>query len=159
MPRCREILAAAGAPLDRLQKLCEFLQQSVPHYDWFGFYLAVPERRELVLGPYTGLPTDHVRIPYGTGVCGRVAEELQTLMIDDVRAETNYLSCSIHVRSEIVVPVMRQGRMVAEIDIDSHTPGAFTSSDRDFLEALAEACEPLIPDLPGQILEQESTSG
>ncbi len=155
MERSKEILAGNAAPLDRLQQLCEYLAASVDHYDWFGFYLAVAERKELVLGPYTGQPTDHVRIPFGTGVCGRAAIDARTLVIDDVRAESNYLSCSIHVRSEIVVPVMRGGQVIAEIDIDSHTPAAFGPEDREFLEELAGYCAPLVPELPGQILEQD----
>lgn len=128
-----------------LQLLCDLLQREVPHYDWFGFYLAVPEQRILVLGPYQGAPTDHVRIAYGQGICGQVAESQSAINVADVRAQSNYLSCSIHVRSELVVPVFRDGAFVAQIDIDSHTPDAFDQHDLRFIERLAEMVIPHLP--------------
>jgi L-methionine (R)-S-oxide reductase len=132
----QEIREAAGEAEGRDGKLaavCRVLRR-VPHYDWIGFYIAEPGSRELVLGPYAGEPTQHVRIPYGKGLCGRTAETLETLMVQDVEKETNYLSCSSRVRSEIVVPVFKEGGFVAELDIDSHSPAPFTDEDRRFLE-------------------------
>lgn len=120
-----------------LQLVCDLLQTGVPHYDWVGFYLAVPGEPMLVLGPYQGTPTEHLRIPFGTGICGQAAERRATLVVDDVTAQDNYLACSIHVRSEIVVPVMDGSTVRAEIDIDSHQRAAFTAEDRRFLEWLA----------------------
>ncbi|MFA7566776.1 MAG: GAF domain-containing protein [Alkalispirochaeta sp.] len=149
-----ELLEACKKELERgktrgvgLQLVCSLLHQKVPYYDWFGFYLAIPEKRLLVLGPYEGEPTDHLRIPYGRGICGQAAERLETFVIDDVGRQDNYLACSIHVRSEIVVPVFKDGQFVAEIDVDSHTPDAFGDDDRVFLEALAPLCASHIPDI------------
>lgn len=151
------LLRHCGSELERgaarsvgLQLVCDLLHREVPHYDWFGFYIAVPEERMLVLGPYQGASTDHVRIPYGRGICGQAAERRDTFVVDDVSAQDNYLACSIHVRSEIVVPVFADGEVIAEIDIDSHEVGAFSIEDRRFLEKLAVLVAPHIPDLSGE---------
>lgn len=128
-----EAVAKARGRDEKLGALCRALGQ-VAHYDWVGFYIADPARRELLLGPYVGEPTEHVRIPYGRGICGRSAETLETLVVQDVGKETNYLSCSSRVRSEIVIPVFKGGVLVAELDIDSHSLNPFTEEDRKFLE-------------------------
>lgn len=123
----------------KLMKICMLLEQSVAHYDWVGFYLPDPNsHRELILGPYIGEETDHTRIPYGIGICGQVAETNETFVSDDVQKESNYLSCSIHVRSEIVVPVRKNGAFVGQLDIDSHTVAAITPKDREILEQICE---------------------
>jgi len=75
-----------------------------------------------------------VRIAFGRGVCGRAAEQKQTIVVDDVSKETNYLSCSVNVKSEIVAPIFKDGDVVAELDVDSHTVSAFSQADRVFLE-------------------------
>ena len=122
----------------KLRAICYTLRRHVPHYDWVGFYLVDPDQEaELVLGPFEGADTDHTRIPFGEGVCGQAAERKETIVVQDVSKETNYLSCSIHVKSEIVVPVMREDRVVGEIDIDSHQLTPFTDEDRTFLERIA----------------------
>jgi GAF domain-containing protein len=128
-----------------LQLLCDELRARVPHYDWFGFYFAVPTRRLLVLGPFSGEPTDHTQIPYGRGICGQAAESLQTFLVPDVAEADNYLSCSVNVRSEIVEPIFLDGHFVGEIDIDSHSRDPFSDSDREFLRELAVRVAPLIP--------------
>jgi len=139
-------LAVAGGslPLDeKLAAICRLLHDEVPHYDWVGFYRVDPASpRALVLGPYVGASTDHTRIPFGRGICGRVAENPVTLVIQDVSEETNYLSCSIDVRSEIVVPILDGGSFVAQLDIDSHRLAPFTPADRALLESICEALAP-----------------
>jgi len=132
----RAILAGPDDRDDKLLAICLVLAEQVPHYHWVGFYLAVPQEQMLELGPFVGEPTDHVRIPYGRGICGRVAQSEQTLVIPDVTAESNYLACSIRVRAEIVVPVMRDGRFVAQLDIDSHDVDPFTTDDHRLLEEI-----------------------
>jgi L-methionine (R)-S-oxide reductase len=131
-----------------LLALCEQLKHSVTKYDWVGFYLARPERKDLVLGPFAGEPTEHVRIDYGKGICGQAAERLETFVVQDVAKEKNYLACSPKVRSEIVVPIFREGKLVGEIDIDSHSPEAFTDADRDFLQRIAALFAPAVAALP-----------
>ncbi len=135
----RQICASGGSPGDRLQKLCGYLNSKVSHYDWFGFYIAERNQKELFLGPFAGEPTEHTRIPFGRGICGQAAESKETFLVDDVSAASNYLACSLKVKSEIVVPVFAPGsrEVAGEIDIDSHQVAAFTSGDRAFLESLA----------------------
>lgn len=147
LEQCRSELDRGADRSVGVQLVCDLLHRAVPHYDWFGIYIAIPEERMLVLGPYQGASTDHVRIPYGRGICGQAAELGDTFLVDDVSAQDNYLACSIHVRSEIVVPVFSAGVVIAEIDIDSHTPAAFSAEDRGFLERLAVLVAPHIPNV------------
>jgi len=112
------------------------LQRERPHYNWVGVYLL--EGDELVLGPFVGKPTPHTRIPLDKGICGAAASTGQTVIVDDVHADPRYLACSLETRSEIVVPIVREGRVLGEIDIDSDRPAAFTDDDRTLLEGVAE---------------------
>ncbi|HPR31935.1 MAG TPA: GAF domain-containing protein [Prolixibacteraceae bacterium] len=119
-----------------LQRTCLLLRQEVDHYHWVGFYIWNPESRMLELGPYEGSPTEHTRIAPGRGACGLVADTKKTLVLQDVATMDNYLSCNIDVRSEIVVPILKEGEFVAELDVDSHTPSPFTDNDRVLLETI-----------------------
>jgi GAF domain-containing protein len=110
---------------------------ALPHFDWTGVYI-LSRPGTLTLGPYRGAPTDHVTIPVGRGICGQSAERDETVLVEDVSAEDNYLACSIDTRSEIVVPIRVRGAYRAQIDVDSHDAGAFDEIDRRELEALAE---------------------
>ena len=103
-----------------------------------GFYLADPEHQQLILGPFIGESTEHVKISFGSGICGQAAQKLCTFIVPDVTAESNYLACSPKVKSEIVVPVMKEGKIVAELDIDSYTLDAFKSDDRELLEQICQ---------------------
>ena len=130
---------------EALQTICHLLKDSISHYDWVGFYLVDPEKeRELVLGPYVGEPTEHVRIPFGLGICGQAAERKETFMVQDVSKEKNYLSCSIEVKSEIVIPILKNDEVVGELDIDSHSVSPFTYEDRNFLEQVCEMISEII---------------
>ncbi len=115
------------------------LKGNVCYYDWVGFYVVnkqVPN--ELKLEFYEGDPTEHVRIPFGKGVCGQAAMLRKTLVVQDVSKEDNYLPCSSKVKSEIVIPIFRNKVIVGELDIDSHTVSPFTSDDEVFLKEIAE---------------------
>jgi GAF domain-containing protein len=139
LPQVKEILVGPDSTEEKLQALCQVLHSGVNWYDWVGFYLVDPDTpRMLVLGPYVGNPTDHVRIPFGQGICGQAAERQETFMVDDVSEETNYLACSLHVKSEIVVPIFKDGTFVGELDIDSHSLEAFNAKDQAFLESICE---------------------
>ncbi len=135
----REVVASEGSDRDaKLHAICALLEREVAHYDWVGFYLVDPAReRELVLGPFAGAPTEHTRIAFGQGICGQAADTEMTFVIQDVSQETNYLSCSPHVKSEIVAPIFKDGVVVGEIDIDSHALAPFTKADNAFLEQIA----------------------
>lgn len=121
-----------------LQQVSELLSSKVDHYNWMGFYLVDESGSNLILGPYVGAPTDHVKIAFGKGVCGQVAVSEMSRIIQDVSQEDNYLSCSIDVKSEVVFPIMKDGKFVAELDIDSHAKAPFTQQDTELLEAVCE---------------------
>jgi GAF domain-containing protein len=118
-----------------LADVVNILHRERPHFHWVGVYLL--QGKELVLGPYVGKDTLHMRIPLDQGICGAAASTGQTLIVDDVNADPRYLACSLETRSEIVVPIKRQGQVLGEIDIDSDQPAAFTHLDRELLEAVA----------------------
>jgi len=121
-----------------LQEVVDLLHDRVEHYSWVGIYLV--EGDELVLGPWKGPEaTEHLRIPVGQGVCGAAAASGQTEVVDDVNADPRYLACFPSTRSEIVVPIARDGHVIGEIDIDSDSPAAFGDADREFLERVAES--------------------
>lgn len=139
----KSILSAVKTILDseesipeKLYKICQYLKQNVSHYDWVGFYFASHSEKKLHLGPYAGDTTDHKIIPFGKGICGQVAESNDTFLVEDVNAQNNYIACSIHVKSEIVVPLFINGENIGQIDIDSHTRNAFTARDQDLLSEI-----------------------
>lgn len=121
---------------EKLEKVCHLLDQEITYFNWTGFYFKNGDKDELILGPYVGAPTDHTIIPYGKGICGQVAVSNETFVVPDVHEESNYLSCSIDTKAEIVVPIFKDGKNVGQIDIDSHTIDPFTDEDRELLEWL-----------------------
>ena len=126
---------------DVLQRVVDVLHDEVEHYSWVGIYLV--EGDDLVLGPWRGpQATEHVRIPVGQGVCGAAAASGETEIVDDVNADPRYLACFPSTRSEIVVPISHEGRVVGEIDIDSDRPAAFGENDRAVLERVASLIAP-----------------
>jgi GAF domain-containing protein len=120
-----------------LEKTSALLHSEISHYHWVGFYLLDAKENELVLGPFTGAPTDHTHIPVGKGICGQVAINMKTMVVQDVSKQENYLACSMDVKSEIVVPIFKNGLFVAEIDIDSHANAPFSKEDEQLLNAIA----------------------
>lgn len=123
---------------EKLQKICVLLDQEVSYYNWTGFYFKNGDKDELKLGPYVGAETDHTIIPYGKGICGQVAVSGETFEVPDVHAQDNYLSCSIHTKAEIVVPIFKNGENIGQIDIDSHSIDPFTEDDKEMLKWLCE---------------------
>ena len=135
------VAEAAGSVEELMSIVVARLRERLPRYDWVGFYMIEKGKGGqpdmLVLGPYIGAPTPHQRIPLDKGICGAAASSGQTVVVDDVAGDPRYLACSIQTRSEIVAPVYVKGKVVGEIDIDSHTPAAFTSDDRRLVEHCA----------------------
>lgn len=110
-------------------------------FDWVGVYLV--EGDELVLGPFRGPhPSGHERIPLGEGVCGAVAERGETEVVPDVTARSGHIQCFLTTKSEVVAPILRDGRVVGVLDVDSDTPDAFGPREVELVErAAAEVAE------------------
>ncbi len=140
-----EGLVASDAPDDEvLEEVVRRVHEAHPSWDWSGIYLLVGDT--LVLGPATA-PADHSRIGIGEGVCGTAVSEDRNQVVEDVREVENYLACSIHTRSEIVVLIRDGGKIVGQFDIDSDTVGAFTDEDERLLDELAELVAPRVATL------------
>ena len=140
-----DFLHEKGSMLYKLQRICKLLKEEVAHYDWVGFYFVDKENpKELILGPFEGTPTEHTHIPFGQGICGQVAEDEKTYIVQDVAREENYLSCSIDVKSEIVIPIFKNEKFIGEIDIDSHQIAPFTDEDKKFLEKVTNIVSELL---------------
>src|SRR5690606_34462400 len=137
----RELLDAAdaltaGEPdgVANMANLAALVWQLVPDLNWAGFYRLIGE--ELVLGPFCGKPAC-IRIPLGRGVCGTAAQTGETQRVADVRAFPGHIACDAASRSELVVPVIRDGTVIAVIDLDSPRPDRFDEDDQAGFEALA----------------------
>lgn len=140
-----EILSNDTKPVEaRLSEVCELLKAEIDYYTWVGFYFKNGDKNELKLGPYAGEPTDHTIIPFGKGICGQVAVSNQNFVVPDVKAQDNYIACSIHVKAEIVVPLFKNGENIGQIDIDSNVPDPFTEEDERFLEFVNEKVAEII---------------
>ena len=109
---------------------------------WVGVYVLRGD--ELVVGPYVGPETDHVRIPIGRGVCGTAVAENKNQIVDDVSSLQNYLACNLLTKSEIVVLIREPGsdKILGQIDIDSTQKAAFSKNDEQALEELARRLAP-----------------
>jgi L-methionine (R)-S-oxide reductase len=123
-----------------LRRILELLPRHHPTWNWVGIYLLCGDT--LVLGPFIGAPTEHTRIPVGRGVCGTAVARDTNLVVDDVTKLDNYLACSVGTRSELVVLIRHDGRVVGQFDIDSDEPAAFSSDDEALLESLAPLVAP-----------------
>jgi GAF domain-containing protein len=123
-----------------MQGIVGVLSAELLKYNWVGFYMLEPgaDPPMLVLGHYKGAMTPHVRIPLNQGICGAAASSGKTVVVDDVASDPRYLACSLETKSEIVAPVFVGGKVVGELDIDSHFPAAFTFSDRELVEYCAQ---------------------
>ena len=108
-------------------------------FHWTGFYRVLPtpdgSGEELVLGPFQG-PVACTRIRYGRGVCGTAWKEARTLIVPDVEQFPGHIACSALSRSEIVIPIVRKGAVVAELDIDSAELDTFDAVDEHYLTVL-----------------------
>ena len=117
-----------------MKDICVFLKKEIDHYDWVGFYFKNGSKNELKLSQFAGKLTEHEIIPFGKGICGQVALSNQNFVVQDVTEQDNYISCGLDVRSEIVVPIFKNGKNIGQIDIDSHQKDPFTDEDEELLE-------------------------
>ena len=127
---------------DLMQRMVKLLHDRMLKYNWVGFYMLEPgaEPPMLVLGAFEGAMTPHTRIPLHQGICGAAASSGQTVVVDDVSKDPRYLACSLETKSEIVVPIFAHGKVVGELDIDSHFPAAFTGEH----QLLVQHCAMLV---------------
>jgi len=144
--RYRQLCEAADAltaderdAVANMANVAALIWEFVPDLNWAGFYRMGENeagKDELVLGPFVGRPAC-IRIPVGRGVCGTAASESKTQLVEDVHAFPGHIACDAASRSEVVVPVIREGRVIAVIDLDSPDPARFSEDDARGLEALA----------------------
>ena len=122
-----------------MQKMVTLLHERMLKYNWVGFYMLEPGAQPpmLVLDAFEGAMTPHTRIPLNQGICGAAASSGRTVIVDDVSKDPRYLACSLETKSEIVVPIFVRGKVVGELDIDSHFPAAFTPEDQDIIQYCA----------------------
>lgn len=150
----RDLCAAAdaltaGEPdgVANMANVAALLWEFLPDLNWAGFYRVAPAKggagEELVLGPFVGRPAC-IRIPFGKGVCGTAAESRATQLVADVHAFPGHIACDAASRSELVVPVLRDGTVIAVIDLDSPSPARFGTEDARGIEALAALLAPRI---------------
>lgn len=137
----REVLGAADAltaderdGVANMANVAALLGYFLPDCNWTGFYRMVDG--ELVLGPFAGRPAC-IRIPLGVGVCGVAAQSGQTQLVEDVHAFPGHIACDARSRSELVVPIVRDGVVLGVIDLDSPDMARFDSDDQVGIEALA----------------------
>lgn len=117
---------------ERAQAAMRRLHERISAYAWIGVYWLSPAG--LALGPYCGAPTSHTHIPVGVGVCGTAVATGENQCVDDVRALSNYLACSLETRSELVVLLRDEtGAILGQIDVDGHRVAAFDHEDEAFL--------------------------
>lgn len=148
----RELIAAADAltagepdAVANMANVAALLWEFLPDLNWAGFYRVGPVKdgakdgaaSELVLGPFVGRPAC-IRIPFGKGVCGAAAESRAAQLVADVHAFPGHIACDAASQSELVVPVLRDGAVIAVIDLDSPRPARFTEADAEGITALAQ---------------------
>ena len=138
---CKSLVALVDGvpyPIANLANASALLWQELEDLNWAGFYLSEGDR--LVLGPFQGKPAC-IEIPYGKGVCGTAAEKQEAVVVEDVHEFPGHIACDEASRSEIVIPMTRNGVVFAVLDLDSPTVGRFTQADRAGLEVFVRVLE------------------
>ena len=121
-----------------MERIATRLHEQMTRYNWVGFYLVDPADSNILnVGPFVGSFTPNARIPLDTGLCGAAARSGKVVVVDDVTKDPRYLPGSTMVISEIVVPISVNGKLAAELDIESYFPNTFTHEDQEFVEACA----------------------
>ena len=141
IPELDALGVAATSSEELMNGIVALLHKNLLKYNWVGFYMVQKEVSGgdvLILGPFQGSMTPHTRIQLNQGICGAAAASGKTVVVDDVNADSRYLACSLETKSEIVVPVFVTGKVVGELDIDSHLPAAFAAEDLKLCEHAAK---------------------
>ena len=134
-----ELAQTVPSSQELMQAMVKVLHERMLQYNWVGFYLLESGAQPpmLVLGAFEGAMTPHPRIPLNQGICGAAASSALTVVVDDVNQDPRYLACSLETKSEIVVPVFVRGKVVGELDIDSHFAAAFTAEHQELVQHCA----------------------
>lgn len=132
--QARALLAGEPDRVANAANLSALVYHALPSLNWVGFYFF--DGNELVVGPFQGLPAC-VRIPLDKGVCGAAASRRETRRVDDVEAFPGHIACDAASRSELVVPLVKDGRLVGVLDIDSPEPARFDVIDQRGIETIA----------------------
>ena len=129
------LVAGEPDPIANMANAAALIWESLPDLNWAGFYRNV--EGELVLGPFQGRPAC-IRIPFGKGVCGTAAATRRVQRVEDVNAFPGHIACDSASASELVVPIVRDGELIAVLDLDSPSKGRFDAEDEAGCVALAE---------------------
>lgn len=148
-----QLAQTASSAQELMQALVKVLHHRMLKYNWVGFYLLEPGAQPpmLALGAFEGAMTPHTRIPLNQGICGAAASSGETVVVDDVNKDPRYLACSLETKSEIVVPVFAHGKVIGELDIDSHFPAAFTQEHQEFVQHCALLVGKKLETVSGQV--------
>lgn len=134
LQQTKALLAGEPDHIANLSNASALLNQLLENVNWLGFYIY--KDNELVLGPFQGLPAC-IRIPYGKGVCGTALETNETQVVADVNAFPGHIACDSASQSEIVVPLVVNGKMYGVLDIDSPITDRFDKIDQEYIEKFA----------------------
>jgi L-methionine (R)-S-oxide reductase len=137
----RAIVAGEPDAIANMANVAALIWQFLPDLNWAGFYRLVGD--ELVLGPFQGKAAC-IRIPLGKGVCGTAAATRETQLVEDVHAFPGHIACDAASASEVVVPIVHEGRLIGVLDLDSPAPARFDEADARGLEALCAAIAPAL---------------
>ncbi|MEK1890432.1 MAG: GAF domain-containing protein [Phyllobacterium sp.] len=129
------LLSGESDPIANAANTSALIFQMLPDLNWAGFYF-LHKDDELLLGPFQGKPAC-VRIAVGRGVCGTAVEKAQSIVVEDIHAFDGHIACDPASRSELVVPLFRDGKVFGVIDLDSPSPGRFDAADQEGVEAIA----------------------
>jgi GAF domain-containing protein len=135
LPQIKSLLTGEKDLIANLANCASALKVAFPSFSWVGFYLL--KRGELVLGPFQGKPAC-VRIALGKGVCGTSAQQRKTIIVPNVHEFPGHIVCDPDSKSEIVIPILKDGQLLGVLDLDSNTPNSFDLTDKRYLEELCQ---------------------
>jgi L-methionine (R)-S-oxide reductase len=144
-------------PLANVANFAAFALGEIPDLNWAGFYF-VHANGDMVLGPFAGKPAC-TRLASGRGVCGAAYTSRATVVVDDVAAYGDHIACDAASQSEIVVPILSDGKVVAVFDIDAPVRARFSAHDRDGIERLVAIAAPAAVQLAGALALNPETNG
>jgi len=151
------LISGEPDPLANVANFAAFAFAEIPQLNWAGFYFAHPNG-DLVLGPFAGRPAC-TRLPQGRGVCGAAFTSRATVVVDDVNAFADHIVCDSASLSEIVVPVLAAGRVVAVFDVDAPVLARFDGADRAGIERLVAVVAPYAVRLAEALAANPNTNG